>query len=156
MKFVLVLAALLAVAFAVPSTLDGAKLQQALVLAGADPEAASGFLEILSGITGVLNVVVPQIAPIISAVKSVRTGVQISTTTTFSKMKFVLVLAAMLAVAFAVPSTLDSAKLQQALVLAGADPEAASGFLEILSGITGVLNVVVPQIAPIISAVKSG
>ncbi|KAL1403140.1 hypothetical protein pipiens_005791 [Culex pipiens pipiens] len=72
-------------------------------------------------------------------------------------MKFVLVLAALLAVAFAAPSTgLDTAKLQQALVQAGADPEVASGLLDIFTGITNVLSVVVPNIAPIISAVKAG
>ena len=71
-------------------------------------------------------------------------------------MKFVLVLAALLAVAFAAPSTLDSAKLEQALIQAGADPEAASGIIDILGSLGGFVTSVVPHIAPIINAIKTG
>ncbi|KAL1380219.1 hypothetical protein pipiens_001420 [Culex pipiens pipiens] len=51
MKFVLVLAALVAVAFAVPSessgTLDAEKLQEALIIAGMNPEEAHGFMDFI-------------------------------------------------------------------------------------------------------------
>ncbi|KAL1380221.1 hypothetical protein pipiens_001422 [Culex pipiens pipiens] len=51
MKFALVLAALVAVAFAAPSessgTLDPEKLQQALIDAGMNPEEAHGFMDFI-------------------------------------------------------------------------------------------------------------
>ena len=92
---------------------------------------------------------------ILSCKSSVRTWVQISINYP-SKMKFVLVFAALLAVAFAAPSTLDSAKIQQALIQAGADPEAASGLMDFISSFGSFVSTVVPHIAPIINAVKTG
>ncbi|KAL1403141.1 hypothetical protein pipiens_005792 [Culex pipiens pipiens] len=147
MKFVLVLAALVAFAVAAPSTgssgtLDLDKLQVALVDVGVAPEEAHGFVDFLKG-----------------AGKFVLNNVISTTTTTFFKMKFVLVLAALVAVAVAAPSTgssgtLDLDKLQVALVDVGVAPEEAHGFVDFLKGAGKfVLNNVVPIAIKVLPAV---
>ncbi|XP_039439633.1 glycerate kinase isoform X2 [Culex pipiens pallens] len=60
------------------------------------------------------------------------------------KMKFVLILAALVAVAFAAPSestgTLDAKKLQEALIIAGMNPEEAHGFMDFIRGAGRVIR----------------
>ncbi|KAL1403142.1 hypothetical protein pipiens_005793, partial [Culex pipiens pipiens] len=76
-------------------------------------------------------------------------------------MKFVLVLAALVAVAVAAPASessgsLDLNKLQDALVDAGVAPEEAHGFVDFLkSAGSFVLNNVVPIAIQVLPAVLS-
>ncbi|KAL1380220.1 hypothetical protein pipiens_001421 [Culex pipiens pipiens] len=147
MKFVLVLAALVAVACAVPSessgTLDPEKLQQALIEAGMNPEEAHGFMDFIRSAGRVIrDKVLPaatKILPIATQIAGAFGNQNLSSDqypTQLIKMKFVLVLAALVAVAFAAPSessgSLDPEKLQQALIDAGMNPEEAHGFMDFI------------------------